>query len=121
MTGLTCSWPGNGSSPGEGRLKDRLTPGSGVNVIKLFTTVLYKFLQYALVFVPDRPSLVFGRSEAIYSLGPIHQHSTRLERPPRYKNYSSLRKIVNFGRKTFCKFGTWANVINLSPRNLLIS
>ncbi len=51
-------------------VKSFLTLATGVNVIKLLKAVIYKYLEYARVFVPGKPfqlSLMFVGKTGAYS------------------------------------------------------
>jgi hypothetical protein len=105
----------------------KLTPRQ--NVIKLFTAVIYKCLQYARVFFPGKPfqpSLMFFDKAGAFAIeepfscstlgqapGLAHKQETRLERPATDKNSSLVLTVVDYGQKSFIKLTPGPNVIKL--------
>jgi hypothetical protein len=86
---------------------------TGINVIKLFTPVIYNCSHQARVFVtgqPLQPSLLFVTKDGAFpigahkrssTLGLTHKYRTRLERLARDKLYSLLRAFANYGCRMF--------------------
>ncbi len=97
--------------------------GPGVNLIKLFTAVIYKCLQLAREVVHGKPfqsCLLFaGKPRSLPYSNAIqrffnrvsscftNRHQTWLERLALDKHSSLLRKFVNYGRKKFYNIGPW--------------
>ncbi len=75
-----------------------LASGSGVNVIKLFTTVIYECSQQTRVVVPSKPfqlSLMFADKAGAYQSEDLVSD----------KHSSLLQTFINYDRKMFYNTG----------------
>ncbi len=107
------------------------------STIKLFTAIIYGFLQQARVFAlckPFQSSLMFvGKARNLPWRGVpksffnwvgsyfTNKHQTRPERLARDKHSSLLQKSVNYGRKKFYSTGHWRLLVDFKGCNIRIS
>jgi hypothetical protein len=105
--------------------KSIIIQAPGVNVIKLFTSVIFIIictkLERLSLEKPFQPSLMFACYTGAHlwespfrcsTLGQApyltRKHLTRLERPARDKHASLLRKLINYRHKKFFDIGCWS-------------